>query len=48
VKTGRLSAAHMHYDKQLTALDILPNYACVVTTRELVDAISSLRDTAMA
>jgi len=39
----------MHYDKQLTALDInLPNYACVVTTRETVDAISSLRDTAMA
>jgi len=39
----------MHYDKQLTALDInLPNYASVVTTREIVDAISSLPDTAMA
>jgi len=42
--TTSYSDEHMH-----AALDInLPNYASVVTTREIVDAISSLRDTAMA
>ena len=42
--TASYSDEHMH-----AALDInLPNYASVVTTREIVDAISSLRDTAMA
>ena len=42
--TTSYSDEHMH-----AALDInLPNYASVVTTREIVDAISALRDTAMA
>ena len=42
--TTSYSDEHMH-----AALDInLPNYASVVTTREIVDAISSLRDTTMA